>query len=89
MKIIVDGDGKVLMWSENGEPSAPDGCKPIELTEEQATAFAALPPNAGVTFDGQVFAIVPLPSWPDLTPAQKLAAVGLTSDDLKQLLGLS
>lgn len=30
-----------------------------------------------------------LASLPELTPAEKLAAAGLTVDDLKQLLGLS
>jgi hypothetical protein len=89
MRIIVDAGGLVLMWSENGAPSVPEACTLVELNDEQAAAFAARPPNAGVTFDGQAFAIVPLPARPALTPAQKLAAVGLTSDDLKQLLGLT
>jgi hypothetical protein len=89
MNIVVDANGSVLMWSENGAPSVAEGCTLVELSDEQAAAFAARPPNAGVTFDGEAFAIVPLPARPELTPAQKLAAVGLTSGDLRQLLGLS
>ena len=90
MRVVVDSGGLIRMWS----PDAPDfealeGGAVIDLTDDQAAAFAALPPNAGVTFDGHAFAIVPLPPTPELTPAQKLAAVGLTPGDLKQLLGLS
>ena len=89
MKIVLDASGAVLMWSENGAPSVPEGCTLVELDDEQAATFAARPANAGITFDGQAFAIVPLPARRELTPAQKLAAVGLTSDDLMQLLGLA
>lgn len=77
------------MWSADAPDfEAPEGGAVIDLTDDQAAAFTALPPNAGITFDGRAFAIVPLPPTPELTPAQKLAAVGLTPGDLKQLLGL-
>lgn len=50
------------------------------------TAEAAI----GWTYDGNAF-VPPAPplSPPELTAAEKLAASGLTVDELKQLLGLS
>jgi hypothetical protein len=90
MRIVVDAGGVIRMWSLDAPAfeAPPDGAV-IDLTEDQAAAFAALPPNAGVTFDGQGFVPIPPPPAPELTPEQKLAAVGLTAADLKQLLGLS
>ena len=92
MRIVVDRGGVIRMWSPDAPDfEAPEGGAVIDPTDDQAAAFAALPPNAGVTFDGQNVAAIPLPPAPEpeLTPAQRLAAVGLTAADLKQLLGLS
>lgn len=90
MRIVVDRGRVIRMWSADAPVfEAPAGGAVIDLTDDQAAAFAALPTNAGATFDGQAFAIIPLPPTPELTPAQKLGAVGLTAADLKQLLGLT
>lgn len=90
MRIVIDATNVVRMWSPDAPAfEAPAGGAVIDLTDDQAAAFVALPPSAGVTFDGEAFAIIPLPPAPEPTPAQKLAAVGLTAADLKQLLGVS
>jgi hypothetical protein len=88
MNIVVDGSGKVVMWSENGAPTPPAGCTLVALTDDQAAAFAGLPPNAGVTFNGQSFAAAPVVTPPPPTVAEALAAMGITIAQLQQALGV-
>lgn len=55
MRIVVDSEGKVLMWAEQGNPAPPDGAEVIELTAEQTAAFNATPNERGLVFDGEAF----------------------------------
>jgi hypothetical protein len=92
MKIIIDADGNVRMWSTDGDPAPGDGQTSVELTPDQETALleqTAIPNNGLIFRNGSFSMIAPAPSPPPLTVDQKLAAVGLTPADLKQALGLS
>ena len=92
MNIIVrDADNVIVMYSPDGSPEPGDGCRLVSLDDAQTEAFNAAMsvPNSGIIFDGTTFTTLPPPVPPaPLTPEQKLAASGLTVDELKTLLGL-
>ena len=92
MNIIVrDADNAIVMYSDTGSPEPGEGCRLVSLDDAQKAEFDAAmsAPNGGVTFDGTTFVALPAPPPPPPpTPEQKLAAAGLTVDELKTLLGL-
>ncbi len=87
MNIVVDDSGKVLMWSENGRPTPPDGARLLEIGDGEAKAFLSTPNTRGIAFDGKTFTALPaLPPPPEPTVDQKLARIGLTVAELAQAL---
>lgn len=76
----------VCEWDGESTWAPPDGTT-VEAAET-ITVGIGWQWNGGQPIDPNPPTPPPLPPTQDLTPAQKLAAVGLTSDDLKQLLGL-
>jgi hypothetical protein len=92
MNIVTDNTGLIVMISD-GYPTPPEGGHLHILTDaERAECDAAFAqPNGGVMFDGESFNALPAPPPPPPpppTPEQKLAALGMTVDELKKLLGL-
>jgi hypothetical protein len=91
MRIIVDASGNVLMWSEDGTPTADEqaGQQCLALTPEQAVDLLRQTEtaNSGLIFANGVVSARQQPPPPPLTVDQKLAAVGLTLADLRQALG--
>jgi hypothetical protein len=87
MNIVVDQTGLVLMWSDTGKPTPPSGATLIEISDEQAKAFASTPNTRGLVFNGASFTALPaLPPPPPLNVDQKLALIGLTRAALKDAL---
>lgn len=87
MRLVVDQAGVVLMWSEDGSPTPPDGARLVELNDGQAKAFLSTPNTRGVVFDGRTFTALPaLPTPPEPTVDEKLARIGLTRAELKAAL---
>jgi hypothetical protein len=64
MKVVTNADGLIVMMTERGNPTPPEGGAVHELTPEQETEYRALPPNDGVTFIDGVFAALPAPPAP-------------------------
>jgi len=89
MRYVVIRDGTVeniCEWDGESTWTPPPGTT-VELAEG-ITVGIGWQWNDGQPIDPNPPSPSPLPPTQELTPAQKLAAVGLTSDDLKQLLGL-
>lgn len=90
MKIVIDSVGKVLMWSESGSPTPPEGCQSIELCQYFEAAFRATPNQHGLIMDEEGFSAIPAPPAPPTpTTAAKLSTIGLTVNELRQALELS
>lgn len=93
--IATDGLGNVMLVVDAPDvsmvPVEMNGAKLIvyPITEDQAAArMVALPGSAGMTFDGKAFYPIAAPSVvkPIATVQDKLAAIGLTTDDIKAAL---
>jgi hypothetical protein len=64
MKVITNAAGLIVMVTEKGNPTPPEGGAIFELTTEQEAEYRALPPNDGVTFIDGVFTVRPPPPAP-------------------------
>jgi len=59
VRVVLDAENRVLMWTEDGHPVPEQGQRLVELTPAQVEAFRATPNECGVTFDGETFAAIP------------------------------
>jgi len=77
MNIIVDAEGKILMFSQESKPVPPAGAALIELTPEQTAEFKAAQQaqNAGLYFVDGVFNSR---AAPDPTALEKIAVLERT-----------
>lgn len=92
MNIVVRNSDNVIVMFSSGLPEPGEGNRLIELNDAQWAEYEAVSAvrNGGVTFDGTSFVALPPPPPPPPPTAQdKLAAAGLSVDELKQLLGLA
>lgn len=92
MKIILDAAGKILMYSENGDPASGSGQVSVFLKGDQVVAFkeAMKTSNDALVFDGSAFKAVPKIM---VTPAVKTLVEQILASPadlaaLKQALGL-
>lgn len=88
---IEPGTAKILGYypTEIDYPDLPSDAELVEITDEQHQAALAINANkwtgADLVVDESLFPPPPPPP-PELSPEEKLAAVGLTKADLKKLL---
>lgn len=76
MNIATNASGLIVMWSESGSPTPPNGGALYTLTNAQRIVLVDLyqQPNGGITFDGTTFAALPFVAPPvvDLSDADTL-----------------